>query len=872
MMVNMTNFPARLAPGKTGGNIHVLALMRLTIILLTVAVAATSVTAAESLSYNRDIRPILSENCFACHGPDKASRKAKLRLDVREVAVDKEAIVPGDSEASELVFLINSDDEDEIMPPPESHNRLTAKEKMLLARWIEEGAVYEPHWAYIKPQRHAVPEMGEKNPIDNFILARLKPEGLSISPAADPATLARRMSLDLTGLPPFASGLKDPAADLEKLLASPHFGERMAIHWLDLARYADTNGYHNDVVRDVTPYRDYVIDAFNNNKPYDEFIIQQLAGDLKKDRTTEDRVASTFNRLNQISGEGGIQDLEYIAKYYAERVRSTSVAFLGSTMGCAECHDHKFDPFTAKDFYSMQAFFADIYEKGAFNGDGKYNEGADIKNHPDMFVSRWGPALKLPEPGQQEAVEKLEAQIKSLDAKFNKTTPELEKGFEKWLADVRKERAESDNKNPSLSKAVARAFDRSKGKEPDAKQKKVLLDHYRTTIPELKEIHAKLNKLRGEEKKLNDQIRTTLPSVSTNPRVVRLLPRGDWTNKSGEIVQAAVPEFLTEAVPAPKPEKPRERLTRMDLAKWIATEENPLTARAYVNRVWSLFFGEGLSRDLQDLGNQGQWPTHPALLDWLAVEFVESGWDVKHLIKTIVTSKAYQQSSNVSSDLMKLDPYNVFYARQNPRRLPAEFVRDNALAVSGLLNAKLGGGSARPYQPAGYYAQMNFPKRTYSHDKNDNQYRRGLYMHWQRSFLHPMLAAFDAPAREECTAARSSSNTPLQALNLLNDPTFVEAARVLAEDLMKDEKPLSDRLDVAFRRILSRACSEEEGAFLTNLYEKQLKRYRESPEDATKLLGIGLKPAKDAKDPAALAAMTAVCRALLNLHETITRY
>jgi len=846
--------------------------MRLALILLTVTGAATSVRAAEQLSYNRDIRPILSENCFACHGPDKASREAKLRLDFREVAVDKEAIIPGDSEGSELVFLINSDDDDEIMPPPESHNRLTAREKKLLARWIEEGAVYEPHWAYIKPQRPAVPEMGEKNPIDNFILARLKPEGLSISPAADPATLARRMSLDLTGLPPFTSGAKDPAADLGKLLASPHFGERMAVHWLDLARYADTNGYHNDVVRDVTPYRDYVIDAFNNNKPYDEFIIQQLAGDLKKDCTTEDRVASTFNRLNQISGEGGIQDLEYIAKYYAERVRSTSVAFLGSTMGCAECHDHKFDPFTAKDFYSMQAFFADIYEKGAFNGDGKYNEGADIKNHPDMFVSRWGPALKLPEPGQQEALANLEAQIKPLDAKFNKTTPELEKGFEKWIADVHKERAESDNKKPDLPHGVARAFETSKGKEPDANQKKVLLDHYRTTIPELKEIHAKLNKLRAEEKKLNDQIRTTLPSVSTNPRVVRLLPRGDWTNNSGEIVQAAVPEFLTEAVPAPEPEKPGERLTRMDLAKWIATEENPLTARAYVNRVWSLFFGEGLSRDLQDLGNQGQWPTHPALLDWLAVEFVESGWDVKHLLRMIITSKSYQQSSNPSDELMERDPYNTLYARQNPRRLPAEFVRDNALAVSGLLNLKLGGRTARPYQPAGYYAQMNFPKRTYSHDKNDNQYRRGLYMHWQRSFLHPMLAAFDAPAREECTAARSSSNTPLQALNLLNDPTFVEAARVLAEDLMKDEKPLTDRLDVAFRRILSRACSEEEGAFLTNLYEKQLKRYRESPEDATKLLGIGLKPAKDAKDSAELAAMTAVCRALLNLHETITRY
>jgi|TARA_B110000037_G_C17127312_1_gene508782 hypothetical protein len=827
---------------------------------------------AAPLSYNRDIRPILAENCFACHGPDKASREAKLRLDLREVAIDKEAFVPGDAEDSELVYLINTDDEDDIMPPPESHKSLSPEQKKLLAQWIKEGAVYEPHWAYIKPERPPVPNMGQKHPVDNFMSEGLKAEGLKLSPPADSDTLSRRLSLDLTGLPPVATGAKAGAKDIDMLMASPHFGERMAVHWLDLARYADTNGYHNDVVRDVTPYRDYVIDAFNNNKPYDEFIIQQLAGDLKKDRTTEDRVASTFNRLNRISAEGGIQDLEYTAKYYAERVRTTSVAFLGSTMGCAECHDHKFDPFTAKDFYSMQAFFADIYEKGAFNGDGKYNEGADIKNHPDMFVSRWGPALKLPEPSQQEAVEKVEAQIKPLDAKFNKTTPELEKGFEKWLADVRKQRAESDNKKPSLSNAVTRAFDGSKGKEPDAKQKKVLLDHYRTTIPELKEIHAKLNKLRGEEKVLNGLIRTTLPSVSTNPRVIRLLPRGDWTNKSGEIVQAAVPEFLTVAVPAPKPEKPGERLTRMDLAKWIATEENPLTARAYVNRVWSLFFGEGLSRDLQDLGNQGQWPTHPALLDWLAVEFVESGWDVKHLIKTIVTSKAYQQSSNVSSDLMKLDPYNVFYARQNPRRLPAEFVRDNALAVSGLLNAKLGGGSARPYQPAGYYAQMNFPKRTYSHDKNDNQYRRGLYVHWQRSFLHPMLAAFDAPAREECTAARSSSNTPLQALNLLNDPTFVESARVLAEDLMEDEKPLTDRLDVAFRRILSRACSEEEGAILTNLYEKQLKRYRESPEDASKLLGIGLKSATDAKDPAALAAMTAVCRALLNLHETITRY
>ena len=842
--------------------------MRLSFILLTVTVAATSVTAAEPLSYNRDIRPILSENCFACHGPDKASREAKLRLDIREVAVDKEVIIPGDSEGSELVFLINSDDDDEIMPPPESHNRLTAREKKLLARWIEEGAVYEPHWAYIKPQRPAVPEMGEKNPIDNFILARLKLEGLPISPAAETATLARRMSLDLTGLPPFASGAKDSAADLEKLLASPHFGERMAVHWLDLARYADTNGYHADIVRDVTPYRDYVVDAFNNNKPYNQFIIQQLAGDLKKNPTTEDHVASTFNRLNQISKEGGIQDAEYIAKYYAERVRVTSVAFLGSTMGCAECHDHKFDPFTTKDFYAMSAFFADIFEKGAFNNDGRYNEGADIKNHPGFTMSEWGPILKLPEPAQAEALAEIQSKIAPLDAKFNETTPELEQGFQKWVAEVREERAASEGKKPDLPHAVARAFERSTGKKLDNGQKGILLNHYRTTIPELKVVHDQLTKLRAEQRKLEGEVRRTLPSVSTTPRVIRVLPRGDWTNKTGEIMAPAVPQFLA----FPESGKADERLTRMDLAEWIASPENPLTARAYVNRLWSLFFGEGLSRDLQDLGNQGRWPTHAELLDWLSVEFIESGWDVKHLVRMIITSKSYQQSSNPSDELMEKDPYNTLYARQNPRRLPAEFVRDNALAVSGLLNLKLGGRTARPYQPAGYYAQLNFPKRKYAHDTNENQYRRGLYMHWQRSFLHPMLSAFDAPAREECTASRGRSNTPLQALNQLNDPTFVEAARVLAQELLAGGQAFPAQLDTAFQRVLSRSPIDDEITLFTSLHEKQLARYRETPEDATKLLAVGLNPPADEKDPARLAAMTAVTRALLNLHETITRY
>ena len=516
----------------------------------------------------------------------------------------------------------------------------------------------------------------------------------------------------------------------------------------------------------------------------------------------------------------------------------------------------------------MEAFFSDIFEKGAYSSDGRWNEGADIKNHPGFTMGEWGPILKLPKPAQTEALAEIQSKIAPLDAKFNQTTPELEQGFQKWVAEVREERAASEGKKPELPHAVARAFEKSVGKELDDGQKGILLNHYRTTIPELKVVHDQLTKLRAEQKKLDSEVRRTLPSVSTTPRVVRVLPRGDWTNKTGEIMAPAVPQFLASQ----KSGKSDERLTRMDLAEWIASPENPLTARAFVNRLWSLFFGEGLSRDLQDLGNQGQWPTHAELLDWLSVEFIESGWDVKHLVRMIITSKSYQQSSNPSDELMETDPYNTLYARQNPRRLPAEFVRDNALAVSGLLNLKLGGATARPYQPAGYYAQLNFPKRTYVHDTNENQYRRGLYTHWQRSFLHPMLAAFDAPAREECSASRTRSNTPLQALNQLNDPTFVEAARVLAQGLAAGGQAFPGQLDTAFQRVLSRSPTSEEITLFTSLHENQLARYRETPEDATKLLAVGLKPPADEKDPARLAAMTAVTRALLNLHETITRY
>ncbi|MCH7225133.1 DUF1553 domain-containing protein [Haloferula sp. A504] len=834
--------------------------MRPTLIALLPAMPLVAL--AEPISYNRDIRPILSENCFSCHGPDKASREAKLRLDVREAAIDRDAIVPGNAAESEMIFLINSEFEDELMPPPESHKSLTAQEKALLAEWINQGAPYESHWSYIPPKRPEVPDMGAGHPIDNFILAGLKSEKLTLSEPADDPTLIRRLSLDLTGLPPVTTGVTDPVAAIDRLLESPHFGERMAVHWLDLARYADTIGYHGDLERDVTPYRDYVIESFNSNKPYDRFIVEQLAGDLLDDRTIETRVASTFNRLNQISAEGGIQDAEYIAKYYAERVRATSVAFLGSTMGCAECHDHKFDPFSMKDFYAMEAFFADIFEKGAYTGDGRYNEGADIKDHPDLVMGRWGPELRLPDPEQSRELERIQSAIPPLEAELKKDTPEREEAFAKWLAEIREAEA------PKLPKPVANALQQTRDKEPDAKQKEILQNHFRSVDPELKEVEAKLKSLQQQEKQLLGRIRSTLPSVSTKPRTVRLLTRGDWTTPSDEVMEPAFPEFLAGSASV---ESADQRLTRLDLARWIASPENPLTARAYVNRVWALFFGTGLSRDLQDLGNQGQWPTHPELLDWLAVEFMESGWNVKQLVRTIVTSRTYRQSSNVSDELLERDPYNVHYARQNPRRLDAEFIRDNALAVSGLLNPRLGGPSARPYQPAGYYAQLNFPKRTYQHDTDDNQYRRGLYMHWQRSFLHPMLKAFDAPSREECTASRASSNTPLQALDLLNDPTFVEAARALAQEMLADDASLEARIDGGFQQLLSRSPTPEETGLLSALHEKQLARYRGNPDDARAFLSVGMHPA-GSEDPAELAAMTAVARVMLNLHESITRY
>lgn len=793
----------------------------------TAAVAADG--AQPPIRFNRDVRPILSDKCFFCHGPDPKHREADLRLDIEEAAKDG-AIVAGKPDESELVRRITAEDADEQMPPADSGKKLSAEEIDLLKRWIEQGAAYEPYWAYQTPRRHEPPAV--KNAtwpagwIDRFLLARLEAEGLEPSPEADRVTLIRRLSFDLVGLPPTPEEVaafvadEDPAAYeklVDRLLASEHYGERMAMYWLDLVRFADTVGYHGDQDHNISPYRDYVIDAFNDNLPFDRFTREQIAGDLLPDSGVDQKIASGYNRLLQTSHEGGVQPKEYLAIYAADRVRNVSNVWMGATMGCCQCHDHKYDPYTMKDFYSLAAFFADV-------------EGDQLRGGGDAIPTKRPPEIKVLTQRERRQIAAWEAELAKLDG-------------------------ESDDGDSEEAKQLRRAID---------------------------------------DKKKN--ARVTMITEAFEPRVMRILPRGNWLDESGPIVQPAVPEFLgkvrasttsqqiavegeavqgeaTRVEDAQNADEPRA--TRLDLANWLVDAEHgsgALTARVMANRFWYLLFGVGIAKTLDDFGGQGEPPVYPELLDNLAVEFVDSGWDVKHMMKLIVMSRAYRQSSVASPSLRARDPYSRLYARQSRYRLPAETVRDTALSVSGLLVDEIGGASVKPYQPAGYYRHLNFPQRKYQSDKDERQWRRGLYVHWQRQFLHPMLKAFDAPSREECTAERPRSNTPLAALALLNDPTFVEAARAFAARVLQEGGETDDqRLDFAFLEAVSRKPDAVERAILTELLAKNREHYAANADDAKKLVSVGLAPAAKDVDIVEWAAWTTVARAVLNMNETITR-
>jgi len=965
--------------------------------------------ASEAVDFNRDIRPILSNNCFFCHGPDGETREADLRLDIREDAIEAFAFVPGDPEESELVYRILSEDSDEVMPPPKSNHSLSNREKELLQRWIAEGAEYESHWAYTPIERPAF------DSIDAIVANRLEERGLDFSPEASKTTLIRRLSFDLTGLPPTPEAVeafvndKNPKAYeklVDELLASKHYGEKMAIHWLDAVRYADTVGYHGDQQRDATPFRDYVIEAFNDNKPFDQFTIEQIAGDLLPNPSVKQLVAASYNRLNQISREGGIQDKEYIKKYQSERVRTTATNWLGSTMACAECHDHKFDPFTTKDFYSMAAFFSDILEKGAYTDDGDYQEDPFqyVANDGPMFNGWFGPELAVPNTIFHENPEAVKDEIRQREAILAKGSPAADEELAKWIAlqeELAKENSptyfpiqytnEHHDKTSadsidishypySLAHTAALEFEaridggggrRSLGieltYEVDGEEKKKayhLGDNYEKELNSKSKAPAvqltpllyqgvwhpisitmaqldlpanaklvsilplkgnrggfrafRLRTMRGgspynlltedqqkaldlvinetdtpddeyflhrafyvdhaetftSEREQIDDLKNELHgdryaplTVSAKPREVKVLPRGNWMDDSGDIVLPATPTFLPQAIASDD----SRRLNRLDLAKWIVHPENPLTARAFTNRLWAMYFGKPLSSAPEDLGLQGEYPRYPELLDWLAAEFIESDWDIKHVVRQIVLSRTYRQTSDAPEELFDIDPYNRLLARQSAVRLPAELIRDNALSISGLLNPKMGGPSARPYQPEGHYRNLNFPRVEYDHDTDENQYRRGVYMHWQRTFLHPMLTTFDAGGRDECIIKRELSNSPLQALTLLNDPTQVEAARALAE-LLVAEKNDNARIETAYQRALARKPTAKERRTLKAFLQRERKRFRNESNQADPFLEIGLHAPSENRNPTELAALTSLSRAVLNLHETITRY
>jgi mono/diheme cytochrome c family protein len=789
-------------------------------------IARAEPASSEKISFDRQIRPILSENCFACHGPDDKTRKAKFRLDTKAGAFaplrsGDSAIVPGKAAESELIRRVTQTEPSERMPPPKSGKQLTAAQIDLLRRWIDQGAAWSDHWAFVPPQRPPLPRIthsaGARNGIDYFIRARLEREGMKPAAEADRTTLIRRVTLDLTGLPPTPAEVDaflndaDPAAYekvVDRLLASPHFGERLALDWLDAARFADTHGYHIDAGRDMTRWRDWVIRAFNRNLPFDQFTIEQLAGDLLPQATLEQKIASGFNRNHMINFEGGAIPEEYHTAYIVDRVNTTGMVWLGLTINCAQCHDHKYDPITQKDYYQLFAFFNNVPEQGL---DGSKGNAA--------------PVLPIPSPGQKQLLEHLQAAIRDLEPRVGT---------------------------------------------------------FKATDPEAKPLQDRLKKLKEELAALEKQIPTTMVMQEMpRPRDTFMLVRGQY-DKKGEKVAANVPSFLP---PLPAHSPPN----RLSLARWLVSPNQPLTARVIVNRYWQMCFGTGLVKTAEDFGSQGELPSHPELLDWLAVEFMnpsaapagsgsKTPWDIKALVRLLVTSATYRQASAVSPAAFAKDPENRLLARGPRHRLQAEFIRDQALAISGLLNREIGGKSVFPYQPAGLWEELmsradgkNWTAQTYAQDHGMDLYRRTMYTFWKRTCPPPTLATFDAPDRETCTVRRARTNTPLQALVLMNDPTYVEASRKMAERLMKEASTTEERIILAFRLATARKPTEREIGVLRRIFEAQLSEYRKNPNKAPKLLAVGEAKRNEKLDAAELAAWTVVASVILNLDETVTK-
>jgi mono/diheme cytochrome c family protein len=793
------------------------------------------------VEFNRDIRPILSDNCFSCHGPDKAKRKAKLRLDTEEGAFadlgGRRALVPGDPARSELIARVTAEDETERMPPPASGRKLTPQQIDLLRRWVAEGAKWQKHWTFLAPRRPPLPAvrnlLWERDPIDAFVLARLEREGLAPSPEAGKETLIRRVSLDLTGLPPTPAEVDAFLADaspgayekaVDRLLASPRYGEHMAVEWLDAARYADTNGYQGDNTRTLWPWRDWLIGALNRNMPFDQFTIEQIAGDLLPGAGREQKVATGLHRNHMINGEGGRIAEESRVDYVVDRVDTTATIWLGLTLGCCRCHDHKYDPFTQKEYYQLFAYFNNVAESGGVDRGG--NAAPVLALTTEEQAKRQAELTK--------AVAEQDGLLKKIDEKHPPTREQWQRQALVGLVRM-----------PAPFAALL-----------------ALPDNVLTSLPEREPILKK----RGEARQALDAVNRSI--VQTMVMEERQPPRETFVLVRGQYDKYA--EKVGPGVPAPLSPLPKDATAnRLGLAKWLVDPANPLTARVTVNRAWQHFFGTGLVKTTEDFGVQGEAPSHPELLDWLAVEFRELGWDVKALHKRIVTSATYRQSSRLTPELRERDPDNRLLARGPRLRLSSLALRDQALAVSGLLVEKVGGPPVKPYQPPGIWEEMSFGKTKYVQDHGENLYRRSLYTFWRRAV--PPTTMFDTASRQVCTVRPSRTNTPLHALILLNDVTFVEAARVLAERLLKQGGNDEERITLLFRLATARKPSDAEMQVLTQALERLRKQYGADRDAALKLVGTGEAPRKADLDVVEHAAYTGLASLVLNLDEVISK-
>lgn len=997
------------------------------------------------VQFNRDIKPILADACFHCHGPDPGSRKAGLRLDTEQGLFegDPPPIDKNDLAASEILYRLTTDDEDDAMPPPENHRQLDPKEISLIQQWVKEGANWEPHWSFNVPEKPNAPSVKRpnwvRNPIDQLVLARLEAEGLEPAEEADARTLARRLSLDLTGLPPspdtveaFVSYPTEEAyqALIDTMLESMSYGEHRARYWLDAARYGDTHGLHFDNYREMWPYRDWVVEAFNRNQPFDEFTVEQLAGDLLDNPTREQLIATGFQRCNITTNEGGTIVEENLANYAADRVQTVGWVFMGLTTNCAQCHDHKFDPITAKDYYAMAAFFRNTTQ-GGLDGNVKDGRGPAItvptsedaprwdalpgeitqakkllkerRQHAQEDYANWlgtlttsmleenlpkeglalhrpldpapvikeGNTIDLGKEGDFEIDQAFTASVwinprnvkKKVSVLARMDVNDKHRGWDiyqqgkrltahlihewpnavikvttrneileantwkhvtltwdggskvdgiKLIVDGKEQKLRVNNKtlqpNQSIRTKTPLLVGRRstgatfQGKVQDLRlytrvlsraelgsladlgpvlkllaiptedrskeQQEQLFEHYLKTADRAYQEHSKaLTTLESERETIAS--RSPITHVQTEKAGLamgNILMRGQY-DSVGDEVTANTPEALM-AMPE---DAPRNRL---GLAQWLVSPKNPLTARVTVNRFWQELFGKGLVVTAEDFGIMGAPPSHPELLDWLAVTFVESGWDTKALFKTIVSSATYRQSARTSSEKLAKDPHNSLLSRGPRFRMDAEMVRDYALAASSTLSPKIGGPSTRPYQPEGVWDVVGLPggdTRNYVQDKGENLYRRTLYNFWKRMAPHPNLEAFNAPSREVCTVRRERTNTPLQALVTLNDPQFVEAARRLAENALTTTTSDKEALDYVVNRVLLRPLRSEEPDILKSSLTDLLAFYESQPDDAKALIEVGDAPTSESVSPSRLAAWTMLTSQVLNLDETLNK-